>query len=280
MAGEINTKVTETKTYSENASKFANAASGSASSASDSAGAAAGSATAAANSAKDSEAAKIISVQKSSEAKQTADGFQSTVSEVTKKAVNDAIAGVDSTITDKVSTQVTQSARQWKIEVLGGEDTVLAAINADKSGVQIMGEKIQITGTLLAEIIKATGLNINDKFVINKAGDVSACGRFQTSLSGQRVFIDPDGINGAGITIYDDANKPIIDIFALKSGNYSDHCIKMYNSADPNQWAEYRLGSCCLNELTSNNDVVQTFIKAGQISLLKNGRETWGVNKR
>ena len=279
MAGEINTKVTETKTYSENASKFANAAAGSASSASDSAGAAAGSATAAANSAKDSEAAKIISVQKSSEAKQTADGFQSTVSEVTKKAVNDAIAGVDSTITDKVSTQVTQSARQWKIEVLGGEDTVLAAINADKSGVQIMGEKIQITGTLLAEIIKASGLNINDRFVIDRYGRVNMCGEFKTGQEGARVYIN-QGTYGPYIRMYASGKTPIVDMraFIYEDGT-PDISIKMLSAKNLNNWAEYGVSKCVLTELEGGVQY-ETVIEAGRIKLFKNSIETWSAGKK
>lgn len=142
--GQISSKVEETKTYAESAA--------------DSARDAAGSAEA-------SEASKVISVEKSAEAKQTADGFQNTVTEVTKKAVADAVAGADTVIEEKVSTQVTQSAKEWKVEVMGADadgnpNSVLAAINADESGVQIKGNKVQITGELLAEIIKASGLII------------------------------------------------------------------------------------------------------------------------
>lgn len=131
----INTKVSETKTYSENA---------------------AASATAAANSAAASEAAKLISVEKASEAKQTADGFQNTVTEVTKKAVSDAVAGADTVIEEKVSTQVTQSAKEWKVEVMGADEngnpnTLLSGINADQSGVRIEGAKIILDGDVVVE---------------------------------------------------------------------------------------------------------------------------------
>lgn len=82
-------------------------------------------------------------------------------------------------ITQQIKTQVTQNAKQWKVEVMGTDEngnpnSVLSAINADKSGVQIKGDKVQIDGTLLAKIIMATGLNINDKFVVNKDGKVNA----------------------------------------------------------------------------------------------------------
>lgn len=150
--GQISSKVEETKTYAKNAS---------------------GSASAAANSAAASEDAKVISEQKASEAIQTVEGFESTVTETTKKAVTDAVTGATELIEEKVGTAVTQSAREWKVEVLNGEDTVLASINADESGVQIKGDKVQITGTLLAQIILATGLNISDKFIVTVVDGVA-----------------------------------------------------------------------------------------------------------
>lgn len=149
-AGEISSKVTEVTTAATNAANSASAA--------------ANSADTAANSAK-------TATTKASEAKQTADGFKQTVTEETKKAVDNAVAGADDAITEKVSTAVTQSAREWKVEVMGQDEqgnpnTILTAINADASGIKIKGEKVQITGELIAEIIKATGININDVFVI------------------------------------------------------------------------------------------------------------------
>lgn len=168
--GQISSKVEETKRYSENAS-------GSASSAS-------GSANAAASSAAASEAAKVISVEKASEAKQTADGFTQTVTETTKKAVDDAVAGADETIETKVATAVTQSAHEWKVEVMGSDaqgnpNSVIAAINATPDGIEIEGKKVKISGELLAEIIKATGLNINGKFIVDKDGNIIYSGSLQ-----------------------------------------------------------------------------------------------------
>lgn len=159
-AGEISTKVKEVTTQATNATNSATDA--------------ANSATDAANSAK-------TATTKASEAKQTADGFKQTVTEETKKAVDNAVAGADDAITEKVSTAVTQSAREWKVEVMGQDEqgnpnTILAAINADASGIKIQGEKVQITGELIAEIIKASGLNINDMFVVGKDGAISASG--------------------------------------------------------------------------------------------------------
>lgn len=120
--GQISSKVLLAETYAENAENSATSASGSA----------------------------LIATAKASEAKQTADGFVQTVTAVTKQAVDDAVDGADQAITDKVSTVVEQSATQWKVEVLNGEDTVMAAINADASGVKIQGDKVEIDGMLIA----------------------------------------------------------------------------------------------------------------------------------
>lgn len=128
--------------------------------------------------------------------------FQSTVSETTKKAVDDAVAGADAAIEEKVSTQVTQSAREWKVEIMGADaegnpNKILAAINASKEGIKIEGDRVEITGTLLAQIIEATGLNINGNFIVDKDGKIKAVdgefiGKVETSKDGKRVIISPD----------------------------------------------------------------------------------------
>lgn len=140
--------------------------------------------------------------EKETSINQTAEGFQSTVSETTKKAVDDAVAGADAAIEEKVSTQVTQSAREWKVEVMGADaegnpNKILAAINASKEGIKIEGDKVEITGTLLAQIIEATGLNINSNFIVDKDGKIKAVdgefiGKVETSKDGKRVIISPD----------------------------------------------------------------------------------------
>lgn len=104
-----------------------------------------------------------------------------------EKSVTDA----EGQISEQIKTQVTQNAKQWKVEVMGSDaegnpNSVLAAINADSSGVQINGDKVQITGSLLAEIINATGLNIGgDKFVVtvdeNKQVHVSLKGKIEAN---------------------------------------------------------------------------------------------------
>lgn len=140
--------------------------------------------------------------EKETSINQTAEGFQSTVSETTKNAVDDAVAGADAAIEEKVSTQVTQSAREWKVEIMGADaegnpNKILAAINASKEGIKIEGDRVEITGTLLAQIIEATGLNINGNFVVDKDGKIKAVdgefiGKVETSKDGKRVIISPD----------------------------------------------------------------------------------------
>ncbi|WP_289292482.1 MULTISPECIES: hypothetical protein [Bacteroides] len=140
--------------------------------------------------------------EKETSINQTAEGFQSTVSETTKKAVDDAVAGADAAIEEKVSTQVTQSAREWKVEIMGAgaegnPNKILAAINASKEGIKIEGDRVEITGTLLAQIIEATGLNINGNFIVDKDGKIKAVdgefiGKVETSKDGKRVIISPD----------------------------------------------------------------------------------------
>ena len=187
-ASSIASTVTEVKKQVDQAELYAQNAADKASDASDKAQDALGSAE--------------IASTKASEVLQTADLFQTTVTETTQKAVNDAVAGADAAIEEKVSTQVTQSAREWKVEVMGADaegnpNKILAAINASKEGIKISGDKVEITGTLLAQIILATGLNINDNFIVDKDGKIKAVdgefiGKVETSKDGKRVIISPD----------------------------------------------------------------------------------------
>lgn len=140
--------------------------------------------------------------EKEASINQTAEGFQSTVSEVTKNAVDAAVSSADAAIEEKVSTQVTQSAREWKVEVMGADaegnpNQILAAINVSKEDVKIKGDKIEIDGTLIAQAIIATGLNINGNFIVDKDGKIKAVdgefiGKVETSKDGKRVIISPD----------------------------------------------------------------------------------------
>ena len=162
--------------------------------------------------------------EKETSINQTAEGFQSTVSEVTKNAVDDAVSGVDAAIEEKVSTQVAQSAREWKVEVMGADaegnpNKILAAINASKEGIKISGDKVEITGTLLAQIILATGLNINDNFIVDQAGKIRAVdgeftGKLETSFDGNRITVDP---KEKAILMYDENNNEVTRIHFYES---------------------------------------------------------------
>lgn len=257
--GQISSKITRAETSAENAEQAAQTATSKASEATqaveefsqkvsesttvitdavktaqDAASGAAGSADAAAESAK-------TATTKASEVVQTAEGFKTTVTEETKKAVKDAVAGADDAITEKVSTQVTQSARDWKVEVLNGEDTVLAAINADESGVKIEGNKVQITGELLAEIIKAEGLVVGNKSIsLNKDGsgylanenirwdangNPAIKGKLTTSFNGKRIEIDPERND---LRMYDPLGKLMLQISFYHSDKNDDGCAQIY----------------------------------------------------
>lgn len=50
---------------------------------------------------------------------------------------------------------------------------------------------VDTTGDVIAKAIKATGLNINDNFIIDDKGEVSITGKFSSSVDGRRFEIDP-----------------------------------------------------------------------------------------
>lgn len=185
-------------------------------------------------------------------------------------------------ITKQIKTQVTQNAKQWKIEVMGTDESgnpnsVLSAINADKSGVQIKGDKIQITGTLLADVIKAHGLNINDNFIVDYFGRVTMCGSFRTGSTGARVYIE-EGTYGPHIRMFLDKTT-LIDMraFIYEDGS-TDIGIRMndiLNQGNNSKTAEYRSGSCRLWESLSDGTSYETLIEAGRIRMWKNGIERW-----
>lgn len=139
-----------------------------------------------------------------------------TAQELTTK-FEQSVTDAEGDIVKEIGTQVTQSAKEWKVEVMGSDaqgnpNTILAAINADESGVQIKGDRVQITGELLAEIIKASGLNIADKFVVKQEDGeikVTIMGRIETAPSGKRIVIDPDNNS---ILMYDRQNRNIAEI--------------------------------------------------------------------
>lgn len=183
-------------------------------------------------------------------------------------------------ITKQIKTQVTQNAKQWKVEVMGSDsqgnpNTVLSAINADESGVQIKGDKIQITGELLATIIKTYGLNVNDLFIIDSIGRVTVYGDFYTGKTGPRMSITRTQY-GPQIRMYADGSSPAIDIrsFIYENGT-SDIYIKMLDTKNINKWTEYGVAKCTLCEKMADATQYETVIEAGCIKMYKNGIERW-----
>lgn len=185
-------------------------------------------------------------------------------------------------ITKQIKTQVTQNAKQWKVEVMGSDaqgnpNSVLAAINADESGVQISGDKIQITGELLATIIKTYGLNVNDLFIIDSMGRVTVYGDFYTGKTGPRLYITRT-MFGPELRMFVDKGD-VIDMraFIYEDGS-TDIGIEMkdiLNQGNGSKTAQYRSNSCRLWEGLSDGTSYETIIEAGRIRLIKNGIERW-----
>lgn len=127
------------------------------------------------------ETAETVTSSLNRTAEELTDGFE--------KSFTDA----NGEITKQIKTQVTQNAQQWKVEVMGADadgnpNTVLAAINADESGIKIKGDKVEIDGILIAKILMmpiaileysrpcyinfSTGFNFDVKrFGMNPEGD-------------------------------------------------------------------------------------------------------------
>ena len=102
----------------------------------------------------------------------------------------EAVTDAEGDIIKEIGTQVTQNAKEWKVEVMGTDkdgnpNTILAAINADESGILIEGKKVQISGQLLVDAILTTGINIDDKFVVtvdkNKKAKVAVNGEINAT---------------------------------------------------------------------------------------------------
>ena len=108
-----------------------------------------------------------------------------------KETVTDA----EGDIIKEIGTQVTQNARQWKVEVMGEDkdgnpNTILAAINADESGIKIEGERVQISGQLLVEASMTTGINIDDKFIVSVEN-----GKAKVTMKGE-IYADSGTFSG------------------------------------------------------------------------------------
>lgn len=64
-------------------------------------------------------------------------------------------------------------AAAWQLadEEMLNKDNILSSINLSEEGVKIDGKKVEITGELLAQIIKAKGLNVGNKTFIDALGN-------------------------------------------------------------------------------------------------------------
>lgn len=151
---------------------------------------------------------------------QTADGFESTVSQTAEDVVNGAVAAADSAITSKV----VQHADAWKVELLKDGSEIVAAINASAEGVAIEGKRIELNGDVIAKNIKASGLNIDNKFVVEKVGsgvNVTIKGKVEADSG----MIGTLSIKDGGITGIDNngniqlaiTNKPLSSIKDLEN---------------------------------------------------------------
>lgn len=181
-------------------------------------------------------------------------------------------------ITKQIKTQVTQNAKQWKVEVMGTDEsgnpnTILAAINADKSGVQIKGDKIQITGELLADIIKTYGLNVADNFSVDSLGRVR-CSNIYTGDNGKRrIAITADGPR---IRIFAENNLLLMEICASANDTVEDSTyIVMHDSKNYNKWIKLTPSGYELKEIVEDGTSYETVIGAGYIKMYKNYIERW-----
>lgn len=127
------------------------------------------------------------------EIKATTENYQSELNRTAQGLTDkfqEAVTDAEGDIIKEIGTQVTQNAKEWKVEVMGTDkdgnpNTILAAINADESGILIEGKKVQISGQLLVEAILTTGINIDDKFVVtvdkNKKAKVAVNGEINAT---------------------------------------------------------------------------------------------------
>lgn len=123
--------------------------------------------------------------------------FKKTVEEKTEEATGAITDKKDAEgdIIKEIGTQVTQNAKEWKVEVMGTDkdgnpNTILAAINADESGIKIEGERVQISGQLLVEAIMTTGINIDDKFIVSVEN-----GKAKVTMKGE-IYADSGTFSG------------------------------------------------------------------------------------
>ena len=169
----------------------------------------------------------------------------------------EAVTDAEGDIIKEIGTQVTQNAKEWKVEVMGTDEngnpnTILAAINADESGIKIEGERVQISGQLLVDAIMTTGINIDDAFVVTIVD-----GKAQVSVNGDGIFtgsvktpfkvfesfedisMDPDGKTGLSFTYIAKAgNDNRFEVTNIMDTKFNGSTVNIYVDGDPGQTLE------------------------------------------
>lgn len=228
------------------------------------------------------ETATTDATGKITEATETATSSLNRTAEGLTDSFEKSFTDAEGKISKQIKTEVTQNAQQWKVEVMGTDEdgnpnTILSAINADESGIQIKGEKIQISGELLATIIKTYGLNVADNFLVDNIGRVT-CTNLYTGKTGPRVYITNDGPR---IRMYADGDAPVIEVRAIVNDDgTTDIGIQMLDTKNLNKWTKYTSDGCELHEALSDGTSYETLIGAGYIKMYKNGIERWSQDVR
>lgn len=170
----------------------------------------------------------------------------------------EAVTDAEGDILKEIGTQVTQNAKQWKVEVMGTDkdgnpNSILAAINASEDGIKIKGDKIQIDGDLLVNAIMSTGINIDDKFVVaidenGKAnvtvkGDGIFTGALKTPFkvfeSYDEIIMSPEGTTGFNFTyIAKASNLNILTVNNLMDEKFNGATLKIYVDGEVGQYLE------------------------------------------
>lgn len=78
-------------------------------------------------------------------------------------------------------------------------------IDFESGTIKIKADRIDLDGDVFAKAIMATGLNVNDNFMVDKEGKITANegvfrGKIETAVDGKRIVIDPDG---SSISLFD-----------------------------------------------------------------------------
>lgn len=169
----------------------------------------------------------------------------------------ESVTDAEGDIIKEISTQVTQNAKEWKVEVMGTDkdgnpNTVLSAINADESGIKIKGEKVQIDGDLLVKAIMASGINIDDVFVVavedGKAkvsikGDGIFTGAIKTPFnvfgSVGEIVMSPEGTTGHNfVYTAKSENDNRFSISNIDDEKFNGATLRVYVDGDPGEYLE------------------------------------------